>query len=189
MTSAHSYKVIVLGDSGVGKTSLANRECYNTFSAQLPQTIGTAHLSTTVPVGNMLVELKIWDTAGQEQFASLVSMYARGANVCILVAAFGDEKSFEDLDVWRERLLASGEDPPIIVAVNKCDTHGPPSREYKVRETYGERYPNLFFVSAKTGEGVRELFTAAARSAHAHMKANTVVESLMPEPRTGTKCC
>ena len=189
MTSADSYKVIVLGDSGVGKTSLANRECYNTFSSQLPQTIGTAHLKTAVPVGDTLVELKIWDTAGQEQFASLVSMYARGAHVCILVAAFGDDKSFEDLDVWRERLLTSGEDPPIIVAVNKCDTMGPPDRDDKVRETYGERYPDLFFVSAKTGEGVRELFTAAAQSAHAQMRAQTVEESNMPEPSTGKKCC
>lgn len=184
-----SVKVIVLGNSGVGKTSLANRECYNSFSAQIPQTIGTAHLKTLVPLGDTLVELKIWDTAGQEQFASLVPLYARGAEVCILVAALDDAKSLEDLDVWRERLYSSGEDPPIVVAINKCDIPGPEGRQDKIREQFSDTYPNMFFVSAKTGDGVKELFTAAASEAQKQTKANTAVVEEMPKPSDGKKCC
>ena len=188
-TQLPTYKVIIIGASGVGKTSLANRECYNSFSPQLSPTIGTAHLTARVPLGNELVELKIWDTAGQEQFAKLVSVYARGANVCILVAAFDDEKSFTSLHLWHERLLESGEDPPVVLAINKSDTPGPLNREQFIREKYGSQYPNLFFVSAKTGDGVKELFTAAAYEAHNRARPSPEMPLVPTEKHGKDNCC
>ena len=161
-----SFKVIVLGDSGVGKTSLANRQSKGQFTIQMTPTIGTSHMKTIVSVTGVDVELKIWDTAGQEQFASLVSMYARGANVCILVASFIDQSSIENLDIWKDRLFAAGENPPIIVAINKVDLQdGAPMTLESLRDLYSEKYPNLFFVSARTGDGVNELFAQVATEA------------------------
>lgn len=166
MEDVPSFKLIILGDSGVGKTSLAVRQCRGQFSFQMTPTVGTSHLKTVVKVANREVELKIWDTAGQEQFASLVSMYARGAQACVIVGSFVDHVSIENIDTWRYRLHDAGEDPPIIVAINKTDMHeGAPSTQEEIREALGDRYPNLFFVSAKTGEGVESLFASAASEA------------------------
>jgi len=185
----------VLGDSGVGKTSLANRQCRGQFSFQMTPTVGTTHMKTIVQVDNYDVELKIWDTAGQEQFAALVSMYARGANVCILVGSYVDPESIKNLDVWLERLHNAGENPPIIVAINKTDIiEGAPMTPDQIREEYSERYPNLFFVSAKTGDGVTELFASAAQEAlrvkkEDDNKGTNIDISHTPSAPKGSNCC
>lgn len=192
MTEVPSFKLIILGDSGVGKTSLAVRQCRGQFSFQMTPTVGTSHLKTIVRVANREVELKIWDTAGQEQFASLVSMYARGAQACVIVGSFVDHVSIENIDTWRERLNDAGENPPIIVAINKTDMHeGAPSTQDEIRESLGERYPNLFFVSAKTGEGVESLFASAAAEALQLEKKREKAESVdvSQTSKEGRGCC
>ena len=190
ISDVQSYKVIILGDAGVGKTSLANRQCRNDFSFQMTPTIGTSHMKTIVALGDRSVELRIWDTAGQEQFASLVSMYARGAKVCILVASICDVNSIANLEVWRERLYAAGETPPIIVAINKVDMQNDSLTMDQVREQYGDKYPDMLFVSAKTGDGVAGLFTAAADAAFKADTHESEPERKL-EPADGGKpsCC
>lgn len=165
-----SFKVIILGDTGVGKTSLALRQCRNQFNFHMTPTVGTTHLKTVIRASNKLVELKIWDTAGQEQFASLVSMYARGANVCIIVGSYVDTGSLKNIETWCERLHAAGEFPPIIIAINKIDMEeGSSTTMDEIRERFIKKFPNFFFVSAKRGDNVNELFTCAADEA---LKAN-----------------
>ena len=191
----HSFKLIVLGDSGVGKTSLSNRQSSGLFTFQMTPTVGTTHMKTIVEVDNQKVELKIWDTAGQEKFASLVSMYARGANVCLLVASFIDPQSIKNLDTWLFRLHEAGEHPPIIVAINKTDIlEGAPTTIEDIREEISTKYPNLFFVSAKTGDGVSELFACAAQEA---LSASKDVEPTSKQrdliikdtQKTSSNCC
>ena len=174
-----SFKVIVLGDSGVGKTSLVIRQTRGQFSFVMAPTIGTSHMKTVLPIDDYDVELKIWDTAGQEQFATLVPMYARGANVCILVASYFDPTSLKNLEVWQERLKEANENPPFVVAINKTDmVDGAPMTIDQIREEYGEKYPNLFFVSAKTGDSVNELFACAAQEALKVKKEEQVNETV-----------
>lgn len=161
-----SFKIIILGDTGVGKTSLALRQCRNQFNFHMTPTVGTTHLKTIIRSNDKLIELKIWDTAGQEQFASLVSMYARGANACIIVGSFVDPNSLTNIETWCQRLYAAGEYPPIIVAINKIDMEeGSPISTEEIREKYITKFPNLFFVSAKRGDNVSELFSCAADEA------------------------
>lgn len=161
-----SFKLIILGDTGVGKTSLAVRQSRGQFTFQMTPTVGTSHMKTSVQVGEQEVELKIWDTAGQEQFAALVSMYARSAQACIIVGSLTDHVSIENIDTWRDRLHEAGEYPPIIIAINKSDMQeGSPLTPDQIRDDIGGKYPNLFFVSARTGDGVAELFTSAAAEA------------------------
>lgn len=173
-----SYKVIILGDTGVGKTSLANRQCNGKFNFQMTPTVGTSHLKTTVQIEEKPVELKIWDTAGQEQFASLVSMYARGANACIIVGSFVDPGSIDNIEVWAERLHNAGEDPPILVAINKIDMqNGAPMTTDQIREKLC-KYENLFFVSARTGDGVNELFVGTAQEADSKTQSSGQQEQI-----------
>merc|ERR1711975_215552 len=119
-------KVIILGDSGVGKTSLMNQYVNKKFSAQYKATIGADFLTKEVTVDDRLVTMQIWDTAGQERFQSLGVAFYRGADACVLVYDITNQKSFEQLDSWRDEFLiqAGPRDPenfPFVVLGNKVD--------------------------------------------------------------------
>ena len=189
-----SFKLIVLGDSGVGKTSLVIRQTRGQFSYSMAPTIGASHMKTVIPIDDYDVELKIWDTAGQEQFASLVPMYARDSNACILVASYFDPASIKNLESWQERLRDANENPPFVVAINKTDmTEGAPMTYEEIREQYGEKYPNLFFVSAKTGDSVNELFACAAQEAlkayHEKQSSETIDIAKPQQAKEKKGCC
>ncbi|XP_024966277.1 ras-related protein Rab7 isoform X1 [Cynara cardunculus var. scolymus] len=98
-------KVIILGDSGVGKTSLMNQYVNRKFSNQYKATIGADFLTKEVQFEDRLFTLQIWDTAGQERFQSLGVAFYRGADCCVLVYDVNVKKSFDNLDNWREEFL------------------------------------------------------------------------------------
>merc|ERR1711916_344393 len=126
-------KVIILGDSGVGKTSLMHQYVSKKFSNQYKATIGADFLTKEVQVEDRLVTMQIWDTAGQERFQSLGVAFYRGADCCVLVYDVNTAKTFENLDNWRDEFLiqASPKDPdnfPFVVLGNKVDVDGGSSR-------------------------------------------------------------
>ncbi|XP_060668613.1 ras-related protein Rab7 isoform X2 [Ziziphus jujuba] len=98
-------KVIILGDSGVGKTSLMNQYVNRKFSNQYKATIGADFLTKEVQFEDRQFTLQIWDTAGQERFQSLGVAFYRGADCCVLVYDVNVMKSFENLNNWREEFL------------------------------------------------------------------------------------
>jgi len=119
-------KVIILGDSGVGKTSLMHQYVNKKFSASYKATIGADFLTKEVLVDDRLVTMQLWDTAGQERFQSLGVAFYRGADCCVLVYDVNNSKSFDTLDSWRDEFLiqASPMDPesfPFVVLGNKVD--------------------------------------------------------------------
>merc|ERR1712106_456328 len=119
-------KVIILGDSGVGKTSLMNQYVNKKFTSQYKATIGADFLTKEVLVDDRMVTLQIWDTAGQERFQSLGVAFYRGADSCVLVHDITDAKSFDNLDSWMEEFLAhaaprNAENYPFVVLGNKAD--------------------------------------------------------------------
>merc|ERR1719201_2067793 len=95
-------KIIILGDSGVGKTSLMNQYVNQKFSNQYKATIGADFLTKEVMIEDKLVTMQIWDTAGQERFQSLGVAFYRGADCCVLVHDITRAKTFENLDNWRD---------------------------------------------------------------------------------------
>ncbi|KAI8014289.1 hypothetical protein LOK49_LG05G01958 [Camellia lanceoleosa] len=122
-------KVIILGDSGVGKTSLMNQYVNKKFSNQYKATIGADFLTKEVQFEDRLFTLQIWDTAGQERIQSLGVAFYRGADCCVLVYDVNVMKSFDNLNNWREEFLiqASPSDPenfPFVVIGNKIDVDG-----------------------------------------------------------------
>ncbi|CAN1317564.1 Ras-related protein Rab7 [Linum perenne] len=98
-------KVIILGDSGVGKTSLMNQYVNRKFNNQYKATIGADFLTKEVQFEDRLFTLQIWDTAGQERFQSLGVAFYRGADCCVMVYDVNVMKSFDNLNNWREEFL------------------------------------------------------------------------------------
>ncbi|TGZ77450.1 GTP-binding protein ypt7 [Ascodesmis nigricans] len=181
-------KVIILGDSGVGKTSLMNQYVNHKFSASYKATIGADFLTKEVTLDDRSVTLTIWDTAGQERFQSLGVAFYRGADCCVLVYDVNSLKSFDSLNSWRDEFLiqASPRDPdsfPFVVIGNKTDL--PESkRQVSARRAMGYcqnkgQIPH-FETSAKEGSNVENAFEAIARNALAQQEVEG--EGLLDEP-------
>ena len=119
-------KVIMVGDSGVGKTSLLDRFIRGEYSEQYKATIGSDFLTKEMKIGEKTITLQLWDTAGQERFRGLGSAFYRGADGCIIVYDVASRKSFDNIPIWREEFLNHGQVEdiahfPISVIGNKID--------------------------------------------------------------------
>ncbi|CAJ1933488.1 unnamed protein product [Sphenostylis stenocarpa] len=180
-------KVIILGDSGVGKTSLMNQYVNKKFSNQYKATIGADFLTKEVQFEDRLFTLQIWDTAGQERFQSLGVAFYRGADCCVLVYDVNSMKSFDNLNNWREEFLiqASPSDPenfPFVVIGNKIDIDGGNSRvvsEKKARAWCASKGNIPYFeTSAKEGINVEEAFQCIAKNA---LKSGEEEELYLPD--------
>ena len=99
------FKVILLGDGGVGKSSLMNRYVTNKFDAQLFHTIGVEFLNKELEVDGHFVTMQIWDTASQEPFRSLRTPFYRGSDCCLPSFSVNDSQSFQNLSNWKEEFL------------------------------------------------------------------------------------
>uniref|UniRef100_A0A6G1SN00 Ras-related protein Rab-7a n=1 Tax=Aceria tosichella TaxID=561515 RepID=A0A6G1SN00_9ACAR len=163
-------KVIILGDSGVGKTSLMNRYVNKKFSTQYKATIGADFVTKDVVVDDKLVTMQIWDTAGQERFQSLGVAFYRGADCCVLVYDVTAPTTFKSLDSWRDEFLiqASPRDPenfPFIVIGNKIDQENR-AVSSKRAQAWCQSKNNIpyFETSAKEAVNVESAFITVARN-------------------------
>ncbi|RXW18433.1 hypothetical protein EST38_g7427 [Candolleomyces aberdarensis] len=163
-------KVIILGDSGVGKTSLMNQYVNKRFSNQYKATIGADFLTKAVDVDNQQVTIQLWDTAGQERFQSLGVAFYRGADCCVLVFDVNSLKSFQALESWRDEFLiqASPSDPenfPFVVLGNKVDVDDSKRQVTQKRAmAWCQAKGNLpyFETSAKEAINVEQAFQSVA---------------------------
>ncbi|XP_015952025.1 ras-related protein Rab7 [Arachis duranensis] len=181
-------KVIILGDSGVGKTSLMNQYVNKKFSNQYKATIFFFFFFFTILYSYFnICSLQIWDTAGQERFQSLGVAFYRGADCCVLVYDVNSMKSFDNLNNWREEFLiqASPSDPenfPFVVIGNKVDIDGGNSRvvsEKKARAWCASKGNIPYFeTSAKEGINVEEAFQCIAKNA---LKSGEEEELYLPD--------
>mmetsp|Transcript_18458 Transcript_18458/g.56665 ORF Transcript_18458/g.56665 Transcript_18458/m.56665 type:complete len:198 (-) Transcript_18458:1487-2080(-) len=158
-------KVIILGDSGVGKTALMNQYVTKRFSSAYKATIGADFLTKEVMIEDKLVTLQIWDTAGQEKYHSLAGMYYRGAAAAVLVYDVTSQSSFERMKDWAAELDETGPENIVLgVAGNKADLADERRQvDAKAAKAYASQR-GAFFVetSAKEDTGVAELFSAIA---------------------------
>jgi Ras-related protein Rab-7A len=171
-------KIILLGESGVGKTSLMDQYVNRKFSSAYKATIGADFLTKEVMIDEKLVTLQIWDTAGQERFQSLGVAFYRGADACILVYDITAEKSFEKLTTWRTEFLSQAHPPDpenfsFVVIGNKLDKESE-RRVPKATATQwcknnsSKRVIPLFEASAKDDTKVEAAFLEAAQVAVQH---------------------
>ena len=99
-----SFKIIVIGDSGVGKTCLSNKATKNTFDDSYNTTIGFEFFSFNIKMFEKVIKLQVWDTCGQELYRSLITNFYRNASLAIMVYAINNKDSFDNIDVWLKEL-------------------------------------------------------------------------------------
>lgn len=162
-TPDYLFKILLIGDSGVGKSSLVGQYAEKTFSPSFISTIGVDFQVVTKRFRDKLVKLQIWDTAGQERFRAITSSYYRGAHAVVIVTDVEDSESLWSVTkTWlpQVRDCARG-DVSLFMVVNKIDLEDPEKVEDHVREEEGVAKDHSIFhmrVSAKTGCMVNETF-------------------------------
>lgn len=159
-------KVVLLGNSGVGKTSIVLRLSECAFRPMTEPTIGSGVISKVIETNSGSVTLNIWDTAGEERYRSFTGLYSKGAAACIIVFDVTDMESFNTLDEWVLTFRENAEEKAkIFIVGNKNDLVE--SRQvkfdasFKWAQDHGFTYQE---VSAKTGENVDILFNEVANS-------------------------
>ena len=157
-----NFKTIIVGDSGVGKSSLLKRATQNNFSENYQATIGFEFLLMYYQINDIKIKLQIWDTCGEEMYRSLIQGFYRNTSLTLLLYAVDEQKSFDDLNDWLKDIKNNTEqNMPIFLIANKCDLD---ERMKVVNKISGEdfvRQNNLQYFSessAKTGYKVDEIF-------------------------------
>lgn len=158
-------KVLLLGDSGVGKTCLMLRFSENKFTDSHVATVGIDFKLEKISVGNATVKLQIWDTAGQERFRNLTQAYFRNAKAVMLVFDVTDLTSFQNIEVWLKQLEPyAGSGIATLLVGNKSDRERDlwEMTESQITELAAKYKMAQIFTSAATGMNVREAFQMIA---------------------------
>lgn len=158
-------KLIIIGDSSVGKSNLTSRFVDNEFDEIHKTTIGVDFKVKRITVNGKKIKLQIWDTAGQERFKALTSSYYRGSHGVILVFDISCERTFTGLNVWLDDINKHTDvcDIPILLVGNKTDLKESRQVEYKRAKKDAEFNHMLYLeTSAKSGYNVTQTFTKFA---------------------------
>ncbi len=164
------YKIVVLGNSSVGKTSLVTRFVDGTFDSACRETIGGEFLSKQVFLAEQTVSLHIWDTAGQEKYASLVPAYIRGAAAAIICYDITRRDTFDHVATWITTLRRVLEKRiPLFLCGSKCDCQALRAVVEEEGKARARTYRMLFMeTSAASGYNVKEMFCLVAQKLASH---------------------
>jgi len=160
------FKVVLLGEGCVGKSSLVLRYCSNKFNENHEQTVQSSFCSKRLNINNQRVLLEIWDTAGQERYHALAPMYYRESHGAVLVYDVTDMDSFDRVQNWvKELRKVLGKEVVLVIAGNKIDLE----REKCVSEESALEYAETVnashhYTSAKLNKGIDELFLDLTKS-------------------------
>jgi len=159
-------KMVLLGDTNVGKSSIVARLVKNEFAEfSCNPTIGASFSTHSVNLVDRVVTFEIWDTAGQEYYRSLTPLYYRGAHVAIIVYDITSEKSFTNARSWVDELQTSAGSQVVIgLAGNKVDMEEERRVDRSGALKFAKEHGFIFLeVSAKTGENISQLFKQLAK--------------------------
>ena len=185
-------KVVLLGDSGVGKTCIISRYISGAFDQNSPTTNGASYASKILefPKLNKKISLDIWDTAGQEKYKSLTKFFYKDAAVAILVYDITQKDTFESMKkFWYQQLQEFGSKKIILgIAGNKCDMYEREEVSENDAKEFAESKGAFFEItSAKNNTGINELFmNAANRFVDPNYKGNPDEEKEQSEQGEGT---
>ena len=161
-----SFKMIVIGDSGVGKSCLTTKAVKNTFEEFYQATIGFEFLTFNLRMNETVVKLQIWDTCGQEVYRSLISNFYRNSSLAVLLYAIDNRDSFINVDNWLKELKGQANpDVKIMIVGNKCDLEDERKVSIEEGKEFKEKNNLNFFMeaSAKTGFNAKNVLIEAAK--------------------------
>lgn len=204
---SHSFKVVLLGEGAVGKTSLVLRYVENKFNDKHLTTLQASFLNKKLNINGKRVNLAVWDTAGQERFHALGPIYYRDSNGAILVYDITDEDSFQKVKNWVKELRKMlGNDIALCIAGNKIDLEKERHVTVEQAETYAASVgAKHFHTSAKLNKGIEELFLDLSKrmiekadddlqrggtsSRGSSQRKNVVIVDDEPEQTQKSGCC
>ncbi|XP_065892548.1 ras-related protein Rab-35-like [Dysidea avara] len=180
----HLFKLLIIGDSGVGKSSLLLRFADNLFSGTYITTIGVDFKIRTIDVGGEKVKLQIWDTAGQERFRTITSTYYRGTHGVIVVYDVTNGESFVHVQNWLKEIEQNCDVVSRILVGNKNDSPDKKVVQLEEAQKYADQVKiDLFETSAKDNINVEEVFHAITKLVLQTKKAAT---ASAPQPKKDT---
>ena len=155
-------KIVLLGETSVGKSSIVLRYCQEKFPTAHEVTIGGSYFQKSITLSNdASIKLHIWDTGGSERFRSMLPLYYRDAQAAIIVYDIGQEKTFKGVKYWVDELAKKCDMSKVVIALagNKCDLD---ESQRKISKETGSQFAtenNMIFMetSAKGGNGISEL--------------------------------
>lgn len=196
--AARSFKVVVVGASGVGKTAIVYQLLNNDFTEEAQPTIGVEFKTYTLQADGEDVKLQIWDTAGQERFRSVSKAYFRNALGAILVFDITNRQSFDDLNMWLNDLnTLCHPNASIILIGNKADLEEDRQIVESEASAYAQRYNMQYLeTSAKNGSNVAEAFVRLGSQVLRKVKEGEItiaqdihtVTPVVEEPAKSSSC-
>lgn len=179
MENSTLYRVVTIGDSAVGKTSLINCLMGSEFNPNEQSTVGAMFILHVEEYAGKRMELQVWDTAGQEKFRSLGPIYYRNADVAVVVFDMTNSLTYDNLDSWISSFIeTAGTDSLIVIAANKCDLAEQRNVEHSTVQRWSFEKGYLFFeTSAVTGYGVKEMFAKIGEELY-NRKSRRVAEAV-----------
>uniref|UniRef100_A0A4W5LG72 Ras-related protein Rab-25 n=1 Tax=Hucho hucho TaxID=62062 RepID=A0A4W5LG72_9TELE len=191
--------VVLIGDSGVGKSNLLSRFTRNEFNLESKSTIGVEFATRSIQVDGKMIKAQIWDTAGQERYRAITSAYYRGAVGALLVYDIAKHLTYENVERWLKELRDHADNNIVIMLVgNKSDLRHlravptDEARAFMVKKTPVLTYFFIFFPPTEIHRIVSQK-QIADRSAHDESPGNNVVDISVPPTTDGQKnklpCC
>ncbi|KAK8809702.1 hypothetical protein WA158_000645 [Blastocystis sp. Blastoise] len=189
----YKFKLVLLGETAVGKSSIVQRYVKDKFLDNQESTIGAAFLTQTVPLEKGIVQFDIWDTAGQERYHSLAPMYYRGAKAALVVYDITSRITFNRAKNWVAELQQNSGNPDMVIGLagNKCDLEQSREVPVELAQEYAKESGVIYMeTSAKTAQNIHELFIQIAeRLPLVSAAPQNTISQLGVAPQEKKKCC
>ena len=192
MSQIINCKVVILGDSSTGKTSIANRYVKEKFEQYEEPTIGASFLKKNISIGKSIISYEIWDTAGQERYRSLAPMYYRNAKVALVVFDITNNKSLTSAIEWIKEINEKCEDIIIALLGNKCDLKNNINNKEIINELIDLYNLNYFETSAKDNVNIGDVFDKISEKLISYdfeKKENLSIKISDKKENTKNACC
>lgn len=194
------FKLLLIGDSGVGKSCLLLRFADDTYTESYISTIGVDFKIRTIELDGKTIKLQIWDTAGQERFRTITSSYYRGAHGIIVVYDVTDQESFNNVKQWLHEIERyASENVNKLLVGNKCDLTAKKVVDYTTAKEFADSIGIPFLeTSAKNATNVEQAFMTMAaeiknrmgpQTAAADTKPKVNINASTPVKQGGGGCC
>jgi len=194
------FKLLLIGDSGVGKSCLLLRFADDTYTESYISTIGVDFKIRTIELDGKTIKLQIWDTAGQERFRTITSSYYRGAHGIIVVYDVTDQESFNNVRQWLQEIdRYASENVNKLLVGNKCDLTTKKVVDYTTAKEYADQLGIPFLeTSAKNATNVEQAFMTMAAEIKNRMgpvssptdgASSVKINASTPVKQGGGGCC